>query len=53
MQGEGWGRVRWVRFGAIGPRRCVAVAALWARVLNDHVYDPDGRPRGMRRRGEF
>lgn len=29
------------------------LAKLWARPLYDHVYDPDGRPRRLRRGNEF
>ncbi|TCO20428.1 phosphatidylserine/phosphatidylglycerophosphate/cardiolipin synthase-like enzyme [Kribbella steppae] len=42
--------------GQIRPHEPQAVTrwqALWAEPLYRLVYDPDGRPRGMRRRGEF
>jgi phosphatidylserine/phosphatidylglycerophosphate/cardiolipin synthase-like enzyme len=54
----------WHAAGRVGPRptgqlrvhRPVPVGgltAVWSRFMSDHVYDPDGRPRAMRRRGEF
>lgn len=35
------------------PEQVTRLQALWAEPLYRVVYDPDGRPHGMRRRGEF
>jgi hypothetical protein len=35
------------------PQPVSRVQALWAEPIYRLVYDPDGRPRRMRRRGEF
>lgn len=35
------------------PEPVTRLQSLWARRLYDHVYDPDGRPRHLRRRNEF
>lgn len=54
----------WHAGGEVGPRPAGQlrrhepvpvgrVARVWARPLYDHVYDPDGRPRRMRRRNSF
>ncbi|MDX6280342.1 MAG: hypothetical protein QOH03_1413, partial [Kribbellaceae bacterium] len=54
----------WHAGGEVGPRPAGQlrrhepapvgrVASVWARPLYDHVYDPDGRPRRMRRRNSF
>jgi hypothetical protein len=40
------GRVRPLDAGA-------PVTAAWSRLLYQRLYDPDGRPRSLRRRGEF
>jgi phosphatidylserine/phosphatidylglycerophosphate/cardiolipin synthase-like enzyme len=42
------GRVRRHRPDPVGP-----VQALWANWLAEHLYDPDGRPRALRRRNTF
>jgi phosphatidylserine/phosphatidylglycerophosphate/cardiolipin synthase-like enzyme len=42
--------------GRIRPHRpepVTGVRSIWSRWLADHVYDPDGRPRSMRRRDLF
>jgi phosphatidylserine/phosphatidylglycerophosphate/cardiolipin synthase-like enzyme len=54
----------WHAGGEVGPRpagqlrrhepaRVGRLARVWARPIYDHVYDPDGRPRRMRRRNSF
>jgi phosphatidylserine/phosphatidylglycerophosphate/cardiolipin synthase-like enzyme len=51
----------WHDGGRVGPRPVgqirrhepAPVRNPLARILYDHVYDPDGRPRAMRRRDEF
>jgi phosphatidylserine/phosphatidylglycerophosphate/cardiolipin synthase-like enzyme len=54
----------WHSGGRVGPRPggqirvhepapVRGLTSVWARILNEHLYDPDGRPRGMRRRDKF
>jgi phosphatidylserine/phosphatidylglycerophosphate/cardiolipin synthase-like enzyme len=54
----------WHASGEVGPRPAGQLrrhqpapvgrlARVWARPMYDHVYDPDGRPRRMRRRNSF
>ena len=66
---EAWRRTAealdaWHAGGQVGERpvgqvRCHRPASVsrwqrvWARPIFDHVYDPDGRPRAMRRRGAY